>query len=250
MRPLSRAALAFTARALATATLIGDAACSAPPPSTPATAPAGSAETTWPGFDYASAARRGLSVFELQPGESRIDVVARRSGALASFGHDHVVRIDDVEGYLMLGGALEEARGDIRFGVETLRIDEARDRERHGLDTQPDDEDIEGTRKNLLGHILDPARWPAIELRLSDFRHDPAGFSALVRFFVDGAVHSAREPFQLEQDSGRVVASGEFSILQTDLGLVPFSALGGALRVADRLEVHFEITGAQIQPGE
>ncbi|MGD2129517.1 MAG: hypothetical protein PVJ17_09445 [Lysobacterales bacterium] len=247
---MPRAALAFTARTLTTATLIGAAACSAPPPSTPATTPAGSVETTWPGFDYASAAMRALGVFELEPGESRIDVVARRSGPLAGFGHDHVVRIDDAEGYLMLGAALENARGDIRFGVETLRIDEARDRERYGLDTQPDDEDIEGTRENLLGHVLDPSRWPAIELQLSEFRREPEGFSAQVRFFVDGAVHSARESFQLEHDSGRVVASGEFPVLQTDLGLIPFSALGGALRVADRLVVHFEITGAPIQPGE
>lgn len=251
---MPRIALAGTARGLAAATLLNAAACSAPPPSTPAiattAAPAGTDESGWPGFDYRSAAMQGQDVFELEPGESRIDVVARRSGPLARFGHDHVVRISDVEGYLLLGTVLEEARGDIRFSVEGLRIDEAPDRKRYGLDTRPDEEDIAGTRENLLGHVLDPARWPVVALHLSEFRREPEGLTAQVRFHVNGAEHSARESFRLEHDPGRIVVTGDFPVLQTDLGLVPFSALGGALRVADRLVVHFEITGAAIQDGE
>jgi hypothetical protein len=38
-----------------------------------------------------------------------------------------------------------------------------------------------------------------------------------------------------------MTARGRFAILQSDYGIVPFSVLGGALRVEDRVEIMFRI---------
>lgn len=231
------------AASLLAVTLATAGACSYPPP-TVQRAPTTSAVTVqWPGFDYESAARAGKSVFRLSTEESRIVVLARPDGPLAKFGHDHAIDATDAQGYLLLADDPSESRGALRFSATALRIDDARTRSDYGLGEPPEEGAIEGTRDNLLRHVLQPEDWPYIEIEMDDFRIEDAGMSARVEFRVNGTTHRVRELFRMHQAAGTVSVVGAFSILQTDLGLTPFAALGGGLRVADRLEIHFDLAG-------
>jgi hypothetical protein len=48
-------------------------------------------------------------------------------------------------------------------------------------------------------------------------------------------------PARVEYADGTLVASGSMAIRQSDFGIVPFSVLGGALQVHDRLEMRFRL---------
>jgi polyisoprenoid-binding protein YceI len=48
-------------------------------------------------------------------------------------------------------------------------------------------------------------------------------------------------PVQLEIAGTRLMASGEFDILQTEFGMKPFSVALGALEVQDKLHIKFKI---------
>ena len=203
-------------------------------------------ETSWPAYDFKRAAASGLPVYSLNTASSHIDVVVRREGSLARLGHDHVVAARDAQAYLLLGGPMENWRAEMRFEAEKLDVDPVEERAKYQLDTDPDADAIRGTRRNLLDKVLDAQRWPWLGIEISDFKREDSGFSARVRFLVRDAASEGRYVFSLEQAANSVAVTGTVLLRQTDLGLEPFSALGGALRVSDQLEIHLELNGIRL----
>jgi hypothetical protein len=61
--------------------------------------------------------------------------------------------------------------------------------------------------------------------------------------------HSIEVPVALRMDGGRATVTGHFSVLQSEFGMTPYSALGGALRVQDRIDVDFALHARAIHPG-
>jgi len=216
-------------------------ACQSRPQGVPQPADRAATERDWPEFDYAGSALAGHSVFRLDPRNTLLEIVVRRDGPLARFGHDHVVTVQDPEGFLQLDTQGPGSRADLRFRLDRLVIDSAEARARHDLDTAPDASDIEGTRRNLMDHVLEAERWPLATLELSSFERQGEGYSALVAVAIRDSQYRSRQSFSLGRAGDRVVVEGFLTLRQTDLGIEPFSALGGGLRVADTMEIHFRI---------
>jgi hypothetical protein len=202
--------------------------------------------TGWPAFDYAAPAAAGQDVFRLDPRASLVEVVVRRDGPLARFGHDHVITVHDPEGFLLLGEANTGSHADLRFRLDQLEVDSAAGRQRYGLDTNPDAADIAATRKNLMEHVLNPEDWPWATIGLTGFERQADHYSAVATFSINGSEYNDRQPFSLHEAGGRVTIEGYFIVRQTELGIEPFSALGGGLRVADPLEVHFRLVAVRV----
>jgi len=200
----------------------------------------------WPGFDYAHADAPGLRSYRLDPTGSQLDIVVRRDGPLARFGHDHAVSARGLEGFLLLDDTGAGSRADLRFPLEDLDIDSPGLRARYRLDTEPDAKAIQGTRANLMEHVLDARRWPWVTLRLDEFASRQGHYSARLELAINGGQYSSRQPFRLTETDSAMVVEGSVVIRQTELGLEPFTALGGGLRVADPLEIHFRLTGARL----
>jgi hypothetical protein len=47
---------------------------------------------------------------------------------------------------------------------------------------------------------------------------------------------------QLQRKEGALMASGEFALRQSELGLKPFSVAMGSLVVLDEMHIHFDIS--------
>ena len=216
------------------------AACQPQP--APDDSPDTAAASGWPAFDFASAAAEGSDVFQLDP-SSRIDIVVRRDGPLARFGHDHVVAVTNPEGLLLLDDSYAESRAEIRFRTDRLDVDTAAARERYRLDTEPDEDAIRGTRDNLESRVLETERWPWIYVEFGAFHSEGDEVSADVVMIVKDTRHRGRESFRLERGGDTVEVEGMFTLSQAALGLEPFSVLGGGLRVADTLEIHVRFQG-------
>jgi hypothetical protein len=211
----------------------------------PVTAPepgAPSSARPWPPYDYAAAAD-GTSVYRLDQDGTQIDVLVRPDGPLARFGHEHVIAVRDAEGFLLLAEPEDGSRADLRFAVGRVGVDEPEARQRHGLDAGPDAADVAGTRDNLLQHVLDAEAWPWVTVSLSAFSRVDEHWSANVAIDINGQLYHARQPFRLRFDAAVPVVEGVLMLRQTELGLQPFVALGGGLRVADPLEIHFRLQG-------
>ncbi len=92
---------------------------------------------------------------------------------------------------------------------------------------------------------LDGEHSPQILLRSVSLRpaSPPAAGSLLaqVEVTVRGSAHALTVPVHYEVSAGTVVASGEVAVLQSELGITPYSAMLGALQVQDQLRVKFRI---------
>ena len=173
-------------------------------------------------------------MFEIDPARSLVVVEVRRAGSLARLGHDHVVASHDLRGYL----APDERRADLYVRLDRLTVDEPQLRAQAGFDTQPSAEDIAGTRRNMLGRVLDAEAHPYALIAVTR----KAGTSDLdVAITLHGVTRHVSVEAAIESNAGDYVVTGTLAFDQTDFGIRPFSLLGGALAVADRLHLRFTV---------
>jgi hypothetical protein len=226
--------------ALLAAALVLAACRTASPPgqATPA------AERSLPVDAYLRLADEGARLFRLDPENSRIDVVVRREGPLARLGHDHVIVVRDPEG--LAASVPASARADLRFSLSAMDVDPASARARHGLDSEPSAEDIEGTRRNMLEAALDAATWPDVHVAVSVASALARADVASLVIDLHGQAQRVVAPVRVEADAatGATVVHARFDLAQSAFGIEPYSALGGSLRVADALEVHARLVFA------
>jgi polyisoprenoid-binding protein YceI len=203
------------------------AACSQPlaPPPVPSPAPSPDG--------YRAAAASGAAVYKVDPDASLIAVTVRRAGLMARLGHDHVVASHTLTGYAAPG----LGRADLSFRVDQLTVDEPQLLREAGIDTQRSPEAVEGTRKNMLGPVLDAQNYPVVGLH--------AERSADGRLRVAVTLHGVTRwldlPAAVKVEAAQVTASGTAHLKQTDFGITPFSVGGGLLAVDDGLEVRYHI---------
>ena len=198
-----------------------------------AATPGGPAD--FPADDYRRAAAAGHRVLRIDSEQSLIAVDVRRDGILARLGHDHAVASHDLNGYV----DLDEGRADLYLPLARLAVDEPERRAEAGFSPQPDAAAIAGTRRNMLTRVLDAGRFPFARIAV---RRDPADAATLQLAIT---LHGVTQPFvlpaQIEAQPDGLTVTGALSFRQSDFGIVPMSALNGALRVADRLDLRFRI---------
>lgn len=97
----------------------------------------------------------------------------------------------------------------------------------------------------LSAALLNGAKYPDITLRSAGLRpaldNRRGDIVADVLVDVDGQTHSIAVPMRYEMTDEQIVATGQFPLKQTDLGLTPFNAVGGALRVRDGMLVRLSL---------
>jgi hypothetical protein len=227
--------------------LIGVLAGCAVPPPTPLAPPA-EAPPGFPEAYYRQAAAQGVAVLRVDPKTSLVVIEVYRGGSLARLGHDHVVASHDVRGFV----APRSNRADLYLRLDELVVDEPELRRQAGFDTQPTDEDIAGTRRNMLTS-LEAQTFPYALIRLAAGSGAPVSADGFVNkvdktldvsITVHGVERTLRAPVALEMSAGSLVANGRIALKQTDFGVTPLSVLGGAIQVKDEVSVRFAIRAA------
>ena len=193
------------------------------------------APADFPEAYYRQAAMSGTKILRVDPGRSLVTILVRRGGALARLGHDHVVASHDVRGYVDMAGG----QADLYVPLERLTVDEPVLRAEAELSTQPSAEAVEGTRRNMLEKVLDSARFPYVLIHVNRSTNDST--KILVTITLHGTSQIFDIPAQFEIIQGGLKISGNMKFNQTDFGIIPFSILGGALQVQDRLDLSFRI---------
>lgn len=221
------------------------AAC-APIPTAP-TLPPPTAPKGFPAKDYLQDAARGAPVFRLDPTHSLVVVRVYRGGALARFGHDHVVAIRDIHGFVRLSRETGARRADLYAALASMRVDEPALRARAGFDTQPSEQDIAGTRHNMLDKVLEAGRFPFVSIHLDHVVGDAPTITVNAVVSLHGRTHALPVTVELNTpDADTIHAHGNFSVKQTDFGMVPYSLLGGALRVENRIDIEFDLAATRV----
>ena len=192
-------------------------------------------------------ARAGTQALAVDPERTVVTVIVRRAGPLARLGHDHVITSADEAGSVWLGSTPADSSFELTLPVERFDVDLPAARAAAGPEfvvPVPDDARA-GTRHNMLRpEVLDGGHFPAVTLRSSAASGAWPQPTVRVAVTLKGVERGQEIPVVVERDANGVIARGELRLNQTDFGMTPFSVAGGAIQVADTLEIRFEIAAS------
>ena len=198
----------------------------------------------FPGELYRAAIARGEPVFRIDPARSLVVIEVRRAGSLARVGHDHVVASHDVQGYAAPG----QGRSDLYVPLGRLVVDEPALRAEAHFDTQPSEADIAGTRENMLTRVLEVDRYPFAVVSVDGGFASTSDPDVDVALTLHEVTHTTRLPLRIESQGDEIVVTGSLAVQQTDFGIVPLSILGGAIQVANEINLRFRISARRCMP--
>lgn len=188
-------------------------------------------------------------LFRVIADQSVLRVLVGRAGMLARLGHNHVIVNRALSGEVILDGTPAQSSARIRIPVAQFIVDEQAERQLagKGYESMPDEKARSDTYVNMLRpEVLDGQRWPEIiiETGFADADNDPPLFDITLAF--RGKTVPLRLPAQLAVHDDRIEINASFSLNHAQLGLRPFAALGGALKVAEQLQFELLVTAVRI----
>ena len=167
---------------------------------------------------------------QLGPEQATLSVHTGRGGAAAKAGHDLVIEVGSWQATLTLGEQAADASVALSAEGTSLRVIEG-----SGGMQELGEEDIANIEQTIDDEVL--ARK---EISFRSSRAEAAGDGA-IRFEGELAIGDASGPigFELEiAEDGALSASTV--VKQSDWGIEPYSALFGALKVKDELEIRLD----------
>jgi len=181
----------------------------------------------------------------VDPAASRVVFLVYRVGPLAALGHNHVIRARRFSGDVYINREFNKSAFSLTFPVADFEVDNRKDRVMEGPDftTRPSTTAIAETTHNMKGpNVLDAKDYRNISVRsvkVSGTREHPV---VTVRIGLRGAMADMTVPLTVVQNTDQMLSvSGSFIVKQTRFGIVPFSTMGGGLRVKDEIRIRFRI---------
>jgi len=186
----------------------------------------------------------GYTRYRVVSAESEVRVLVYREGPMARLGHNHVLSSQSLQGDVLVGGKGQEPRVSLVLPVASFSVDDPKLREEEGEDFPGPVEDsaIAGTRKNLLSEaLLDGAHFAEIRLTSRKVAGAEPDYTMTVAIEVKGEVHELQVPVRVERRPGELRATGRLTATHAELGLRPFTVMGGLLSVRDEIGLRFRI---------
>lgn len=218
------------------------------------TPPSGAAPPTGASPTAATAGLPALAgdvPYDVDGAASEVLLFLGRDGPMAALGHSHVIAVRGLQGRVLWQDDVARSRFALEFAASGLSVDEPALRQQAGGEFagELDQAARDGTRANMLGaQVLQAAEFPVIRLRSSRVERLDAGtLRVQTAMTIRGRESTIPVPVRWQRNGAELVASGEFAVLQTALGLTPHSAALGALRVADEMKIRFRIVARRAQ---
>jgi len=191
--------------------------------------------------------------FRVDSDASWLRVLAYPDGPLRRFGHHHVISHHGISGIVVVAPNPLESTIMLELTVADLAVDDAASRGLEGEDFAGEisQKDIDGTRGNMLGEkLLNAEQFPTIRIRSESIEGSMPDVNIVATVIVKGMERTVTFPASIELTDDLFVARGQLDITHPELGLSPFTAMGGALSVRDVLVLKYQISGVPVAEGE
>ena len=171
---------------------------------------------------------------------SRVFILVGKTG----LGHEHGIEGRIKSGFLTVGATA--SAGQIVFDTTTFQADTPAARQYVGLEGATDANTQRQVNANMLGpDVLDVQRYPTaafkvnsiLPLRADRTRHALPQYQLEGDFTLHGTTRKVKVVAEATSSTGYLRLRGNFSILQSDYGITPYSKAFGAIGVADRLTI-------------
>jgi hypothetical protein len=190
-----------------------------------------------------------VRVYAIDAAQSEVYWRIYRSGRMARLGHNHVISVTDLDGSVSLVDDLALADWSLSFSVAGLLVDDPELRARYGeeFESVPSENDKAGTKENMLtDRVLNGAMFPEISLSGTGVTGSPDAASLPVSIELLGRTIEASFPAVISIDADSLSVTGEYRLTHEDLGLEPFTALGGLMAVGQDIDFTYRIRAVAV----
>ncbi len=160
--------------------------------------------------------------YKFGPDNASLHVETGRSGAAAKAGHDLIIDVTSWEATLEVG---DNSSLTLSADPTSLRVREGKG----GMQALKDDD------KDDIHKTIDKDVLKQKDVTFTSSSVEPAGDGLKVSGELEMAGKSKPVSFELSESGGTI--TGSATLNQTDWGIKPYSALFGALKVNDEVEV-------------
>jgi len=164
-------------------------------------------------------------IYELGPDNGTLAVRTGRTGTVAKAGHDLLIHVTKWRGTLATG---DDARVELDADATSLKV-----REGSGGMMALGDDDLANIEQTIDDDVL---KRQDIAFRSTRVEEAAGGLSVTGDLTLRGSTRPIA--FDLELAGGRV--RGAAVVKQTEWGMKPYTALFGALKVADEVRVEID----------
>lgn len=195
------------------------------------------------------AASQGGELYVVDPDASGIRLLVYRDGPLARLGHNHVMT-GRVRGEIRVAETATASRFSIEIPLESFEVDLPLPRSEEGAEfaAEVSDGARQGTRKNMLGaDLLDASNYPVIHIESIAMSGNRLTPDVTARITLRGVSSELKFQAVVLEQPGAMKITASFRVLQTDLGLQPFSILGGAISVRDAIDIRVKLLARSVQ---
>lgn len=188
--------------------------------------------------------------YEIDLAQSDIHWLVYKAGAFARAGHNHVVSVGELTGDVYVAPVLSESSFEIEIPVASLVVDDPALRAQEGeeFSSVPSPDDIEGTRRNMLGEkVLDAAKYHTLRIEGVGPVGAPGEQELHLTIGLLGRSIEQTVPTDVRLEGDTLYASGQFTMTHEALGMKPFSVFLGALQVADPMDFAYSVTAHRVE---
>jgi polyisoprenoid-binding protein YceI len=176
--------------------------------------------------------------YKIVAAESSLWVFVAKAGFFSAFAHDHEIGVQSFNGSVIVtetgvsGGALELA-----IDARSLTV----------LDKKPSAEDKQKIRDAMHNEVLESAKYQKITFKsasVSNVKQTGENVFSLVvngELTLHGVTKRLAVPASVTITPQQLRAVGKYTLKQTDFGIKPYSAAGGAVKVKNEVVVNFNI---------
>jgi polyisoprenoid-binding protein YceI len=193
----------------------------------------------------AAGAQSGSQSYVVDPQSSDVHWLVYRAGAFARFGHNHVISIAAVAGEVSVDPAdLARSSFTLEIPVMDLVVDDSALRKGLGEEfaSEPSPDDVAGTRRNMLSErVLNAEAHPTLRVTGTGPVTRDGMQTLQMTVYLLGRAVELTVPTSVTLQGERLEASGAFELTHEQLGLEPFSVMGGALQVGNMMTFSYRI---------
>jgi len=175
--------------------------------------------------------------------KSKIEIHVAKDGFFKAFGHDHVVTTAKFSGDVQFVSAkVENSSVSFTADAGSLRV----------VDPGESEKDRSEVQAAMLGEqVLDIAHYPQIQfsssaVKLASFSKNTFDLQVSGPLTLHGTLKPVTLPVRVQiSDDGSLTCDTEISLLQSDFGITPYKAAGGAVKVKDKIKLIFHIVATK-----
>jgi polyisoprenoid-binding protein YceI len=170
--------------------------------------------------------------------ESSFRVFVGKAGLFSVFAHDHDIGVKSFNGRVVVPEA-GAGGGSLEMEVDATSLDV--------LDTKPSESDKKKIFDSMHKEVLESAKHPKITFKsvsVSDVKQTSNdSYSLIVNgdLTLRGVTKRIAIPVAATVTPQQLRATGKYTLKQTDFGIKPYSAAGGAIKVKNEVVLNFDI---------